>query len=106
MIEYITGILLIFTAVIVFFASVGILRFNNLYARMHVVTKVSSFGVLILLIAINIYERDLITLIKTLLLFHVLVFLSPIAAHVTAKVASWLYLDIFSTDNGREKHEP
>ncbi len=106
MIEYITGTLLICTAVIVFCASVGILRFNNLYARMHVVTKVSSFGVLLLLIAINIYEGNMVTLIKTLLIFHVLVFLSPIAAHVTAKVARWLYPDIFSTYNGSEEHEP
>lgn len=89
-IEYIVGILIIVSALVVLIASVGIVRFNNLYARMHVVTKVSSFGLLILLIALNLLWMSIRVLIESLIIFHVLIFLSPISAHVTAKVALWL----------------
>lgn len=89
-IEYIVGILIIISALVVLIASVGIVRFRNLYARMHVVTKVSSFGLLILLIALNLLSLNFRILIESLIIFHVLIFLSPISAHVTAKVALWL----------------
>jgi monovalent cation/proton antiporter MnhG/PhaG subunit len=89
-IEYTVGILIIISALVVLIASVGIVRFKNLYARMHVVTKVSSFGLLILLIALNLLSMNFRVLIESLIIFHVLIFLSPISAHVTAKVALWL----------------
>ncbi len=89
-IEYIVGTLIIISALVVLIASVGIVRFRNLYARMHVVTKVSSFGLLLLLIALNLLSMKFRILIESLIIFHVLIFLSPISAHVTAKVALWL----------------
>lgn len=54
---------------------------------MHVLTKVSSLGVLLLLIGINLYFFDWYILLKTAVIFGVLVFLSPVAAHVIARVA-------------------
>lgn len=101
MIEIITGILLLISAIVVLVASVGIVRFRDLYARMHVVTKVSSFGLLLLLIAINIYFRDLKILLESIIVFHVLIFLSPISAHVIAKITTWM-----ETDKTNPKREP
>ena len=88
--EYIVGVMIIISALVVLIASVGIVRFKNLYARMHVVTKVSSFGLLILLITLNLLSLNIRIFIESLIIFHVLIFLSPISAHVTAKVALWL----------------
>jgi multicomponent Na+:H+ antiporter subunit G len=93
MIEIFVGILVLLSATMVLIASVGIVRFKNLYARMHVVTKVSSFALLLLLIALNILSRKLSILVESLLIFHVLIFMSPISAHVIAKVALWLKTD-------------
>ncbi len=90
LIEYIVGALIIISALVVLIASVGIVRFRNLYARMHVVTKVSSFGLLLLLIALNLLSMKLSILLESLIVFHVLIFLSPISAHVTAKVSLWI----------------
>jgi monovalent cation/proton antiporter MnhG/PhaG subunit len=90
MIEIVISILILVSALIVLIASIGIVRFNNLYARMHVVTKVTSFGLLILLIAVNLLFRQLWVLIESIVIFHVLIFLSPISAHVIAKVSAWL----------------
>ncbi len=90
MIEYIVGTLIIISALIVLIASVGIVRFNDLYARMHVVTKVSSFGLFLFLIALNLLFMKIGIVIKSIIIFHVVIFLSPISAYVTAKVALWL----------------
>jgi monovalent cation/proton antiporter MnhG/PhaG subunit len=97
-IEYIVGAMIIVSALVVLIASVGIVRFKNLYARMHVVTKVSSFGLLLLLIALNLLSMKIKILIESIIIFHVLIFLSPISAHVTAKVALWLNENPSPTD--------
>lgn len=100
MIEIITGILLLVSAIIVLIASIGIVRFRDLYARMHVVTKVSSFGLLLLLIAVNLYFRDVKILVESIIIFHVLIFLSPVSAHVIAKISQWI-----DTGKTQEKSE-
>jgi multicomponent Na+:H+ antiporter subunit G len=87
MMEYIVGAILLISAIVVFIASVGIWRFRNLYARMHVVTKVSSLGLLLLLIGVNLLFLDWFVLFESAIVFGVLVFLSPVAAHVIARAA-------------------
>jgi multicomponent Na+:H+ antiporter subunit G len=87
MMEYIVGTILLISAIIVFIASVGIWRFKNLYARMHVVTKVSSLGLLLLLVGVNLLFLDWFVLFESAIVFGVLVFLSPVAAHVIARAA-------------------
>ncbi len=103
MIEIFVGILLILSAVIVLIASIGIIRFRDLYARMHVVTKVSSFGLLLLLIAVNLLYRKVNVFIESILVFHVLIFLSPVSAHVIAKITRWLNQN---SENNTETNEP
>ncbi len=85
--EYIVGAILLISAIVVLIASVGIWRFKNLYARMHVVTKVSSLGLLLLLVGVNLLFRDWFVLLESAVVFGVLVFLSPVAAHVIARAA-------------------
>jgi monovalent cation/proton antiporter MnhG/PhaG subunit len=84
--EIITGILIILGALIVLIASLGILRFKDLYSRTHVVTKVSSFAMLLFLAAVNIHFLSLKVLLVTLIVFHVVIVLAPVGAHVIAKV--------------------
>ncbi len=87
MISLIIGGLLLLSAFVVLIASIGIWRFDNLYARMHAVTKVSSLGVLLLLISVNLFFLDWQVLLKTAVIFGVLVFLSPVSTHVIAKAS-------------------
>ncbi len=88
--EIITGVLILTGAFIVLIASVGIVSFKNLYARTHVVTKVSSFAMLLFLIAANLHFMKLRVLIITLLIFHVVIVLAPLGAHVITKVSKLL----------------
>jgi multicomponent Na+:H+ antiporter subunit G len=90
MIDAIVGILAVISALMILIASVGIVRFDSLFARMHVVTKVSSFALFILLIAANLLFLNWKVALISLVIFHVLIFLSPISAHVVAKVSKIL----------------
>ncbi len=106
MIDLIIGVLLLMSALMVLIASIGMWRFQNLYARMHVVTKVSSLGILLLLIAVNLFFLDWVVFIKTAVIFGVLVFLSPVSAHVIAKVSrSQKETDDFNLSNPSNKPE-
>ncbi len=84
--EILTGILVLTGAVIVLIASLGIVRFRDLYSRTHVVTKVSSFAMLLLLIAVNLHFMSVRVLVITIIVFHVVVVLAPVGAHVISKV--------------------
>jgi multicomponent Na+:H+ antiporter subunit G len=90
MIELIVALLLLLAALTILIASFAMVRFNGLYARMHVVTKVSSFAFLLLLLAMNLYFLSWKVALVSLVIFHVLVFLSPISAHVVAKVSKMI----------------
>ncbi|HKL09464.1 MAG TPA: monovalent cation/H(+) antiporter subunit G [Bacteroidales bacterium] len=90
MIDIVVGILVLISAIIIFIASIGILRFKSLYSRMHVVTKVSSFAFVLLLIALNILFFHWKIALLTLIIFHILIFLSPISAHMIAKVSQFI----------------
>jgi len=90
MIDIIVGILVILSAIIIFIASIGIVRFKTLYTRMHVITKVSSFAFVLMLVALNILFFHWKILLITLIIFHVLIFLSPISAHMIAKVSQFI----------------
>jgi multicomponent Na+:H+ antiporter subunit G len=88
--EIITGILILSGALIVLIASAGIVRFKNLYSRTHVVTKVSSFAMLLFLVAANLHFMKVKVLLITLIIFHVVIVLAPVGAHVIAKVSRLL----------------
>ena len=90
MIDIIVGILVLISAIIILIASIGIVRFKSLYSRMHVVTKVSSFAFVLLLIALNILFFQWKIALLTLIIFHILIFLSPISAHMIAKVSQFI----------------
>ncbi len=87
MIDYIIAILILFSAGGVLLASAGMLTFNNLLARMHLVTKVTSFALMIMLIAINLAFPAWSTLIKSVIIFIMLVFLSPISSYLIAQAS-------------------
>jgi len=87
MMNLIIALLILFGALVIFIAGIGILRLPNLLSRMHAVTKVSSFGLLLLLIAINLFALDWGVFIKTIIIFFVLINLSPMASFLLAKVS-------------------
>lgn len=83
--EITSSILIILGSVFILIAALGFLRFRDIYSRIHSITKASSFGILLLLIAVSIYFYTTIVLIKAVLVTIFIFLTSPLAAHSIIK---------------------
>jgi multicomponent Na+:H+ antiporter subunit G len=68
-----------------FSAGVGVLRFDNLFARMHVVTKPQVLGLLLLLsaLALRLQDQMSVTMLVLVAVFQLMT--SPVAAHMVGR---------------------
>lgn len=78
--------ILVFTGVFfILVSAIGLLRFRDIYSRLHATTKATSFGILLLMIGVSVFFNDVIVYFKA---FFVVVFIyltAPLAAHSIAK---------------------
>lgn len=81
----ITSILILLGSIFVFIAAVGLLRFKDLYSRMHATTKATSFGILLLIVGVALFFNTSIIWIKSLLVIIFIYLTAPLAAHSIAK---------------------
>ena len=85
MIEIITCILLLIGALFILIASIGLLRFKDIYCRIHAITKASSLGIVLILIATSIYFASFWVIIKSLLIIIFIFLTNPLGAHSIIK---------------------
>lgn len=85
--EYIAGVLLIIGAFFTLVAAVGVVRFPDLYTRMHAASKTGTVGsgVMLLAIAVHSGEFDVITRALAGVVFFLLT--APLSAHLLARAA-------------------
>lgn len=72
-------------AVFILIAAIGLVRFGDLYSRMHATTKATSFGLLLLLAGVCLFFLKAIVFIKALLIILFIYLSAPLAAHSIAK---------------------
>ena len=82
---YFVSILLLLGSAFILIAAIGLVKFNNLYSRMHATTKATSFGTLLLLIAVSLFFDTPAIYIKSLLVIIFIYLTAPLAAHSIAK---------------------
>lgn len=82
---YIISILILLGSAFIFIAALGLLRFDNLYSRMHATTKATSFGILLLIIGIALFFSSGVIWIKSVLVILFIYLTAPLAAHSVAK---------------------
>lgn len=89
MIELLISLLIIVGVIFNFFGTVGLLRFPEIYSRMHAITKSSTLGVICILLGSFVYfiaEEGIVS--AKLLLGIVFLFLTaPVGAHMIARAA-------------------
>jgi multicomponent Na+:H+ antiporter subunit G len=85
--QYVAGAFLLIGAVFSLLASAGILRFPDLYTRLHAATKAGTVGAGFVLLAIAVSAFDLSVALRALAGLAFLVLTSPIAAHLLARAA-------------------
>jgi len=66
-------------------SAIGILRFKDLYGRLHATTKATSFGILLLIIGVSLFFNDITVYTKAFLIVFFLYFTAPLAAHSITK---------------------
>lgn len=81
----IIAILFFIGSVFILIAALGLVRFKDLYSRMHATTKATSFGILLLLLAVSIYFNSWNIYIKAVLVIVFIYLTAPLAAHSIAK---------------------
>ncbi len=82
---YIVSILLLLGSAFILIAAIGLIRFKDLYSRMHATTKATSFGALLLLIGVSVFFNTPGIYIKSFLIIIFIYLTAPLAAHSIAK---------------------
>ncbi len=85
MTDIIIAILLFLGAAFIFIASLGLIRFKDLYSRMHASTKATSFGILLIIIGVGLFFNTGIIWLKSFLVILFVYLTAPLAAHSIAK---------------------
>lgn len=81
------AVLLVVGAIFSLLAAIGIIRFPDLYTRMHAASKAGTIGSGLLLLAAGVHSLDPAILIRALAGFLFFVLTAPISAHLLAKAA-------------------
>ena len=85
--DLITGLMLLIGAVFVFSASIGLLRFPDVYTRMHSASKAGTVGSGVLLLALAVYSMEFSVFSRALAGIAFFLITAPISAHLIARVA-------------------
>lgn len=85
MANIIISILILFGAFFILVAAIGILRFKDLYGRLHATTKATSFGLLLLLAGVSLFFNLFPVYIKAILIIVFIYLTAPLAAHSISK---------------------
>ena len=83
--KIIISVVILLGSFFILIASIGMLRFKDLYGRLHASTKATSFGILLLLIGASLYFNDIQVYVKTLLIILFIYLTAPLAAHSISK---------------------
>jgi multicomponent Na+:H+ antiporter subunit G len=66
-------------------AAIGLLRFKDLYSRLHAGTKAPSFGIFLIVLGVSIYFNTPVVYLKGLFIILFVYLTAPLAAHAIVK---------------------
>ena len=87
MISVITGVLLITAAAVNLIAAIGILRFPDVYTRMHAASKAGTLGAGLMLVTIALHSGEIDIASRALAGATFFLLTAPISAHLLARAA-------------------
>ena len=82
-----TMVLFFLGAFFILVSAIGLLRFPDLYTRMHATTKATSFGLLLLILGTAIFFNTGMVWLKSLLVIIFIYLTAPLASHSIAQSA-------------------
>lgn len=85
--EAFAGLLLLAGSAFVLVSAIGVLRFPDVFMRMHAATKAGTLGAGLVLAGAAVVFGDLGITVRTLVVFLFLLLTAPVAAHVLGRAA-------------------
>ncbi len=85
MIDVLISVLILAGSFFILVAAIGIVRFDNLYSRLHAGTKAPSFGIFLIALGVSIFFNDPVVYIKGLFIVLFIYLTAPLAAHAIIK---------------------
>jgi multicomponent Na+:H+ antiporter subunit G len=82
-----TMVLFFLGAFFILVSAIGLLRFPDLYTRMHATTKATSFGLLLLILGTAIFFNTGMVWLKSVLVIIFIYLTAPLASHSIAQSA-------------------
>lgn len=76
-------------------AAIGVIRFPDVYTRMHAATKAPAFGILLFLTAAAFFFADFYTTAISLMIVVFIFLTAPVASHIISRVAHLLNTEIW-----------
>ncbi len=101
--KIIISVLILLGTFFILIASIGMVRFKDLYGRLHASTKATSFGILLLLVGVSLYFNEVQVYVKTLLIILFIYLTAPLAAHSISK--SYKPTEENTESDGREEEK-
>ncbi len=80
-----TMVLFFLGAFFILVSAIGLLRFPDLYTRMHATTKATSFGLLLLILGTAIFFNTGMVWLKAVLVIIFIYLTAPLASHSIAQ---------------------
>lgn len=88
--QILVSVLLISGALLFLIAAVGILRFPDLYTRMHAATKGSALAAMLMFIGVALFFVDVWVAVEALLVIVFIFLTAPVAGHMIGRAAHTL----------------
>ncbi|MCB1508809.1 MAG: monovalent cation/H(+) antiporter subunit G [Hyphomicrobiaceae bacterium] len=85
--ELIAGVLIVIGAIFSLLASLGILRFPDVYSRMHAASKAGTLGSGLMLLAIAVLAVDLAVVTRAMAGAVFFLLTAPVSSHLLARAA-------------------
>ena len=79
------SILILAGAFFILISAIGLLRFKDLYSRLHASTKAPSFGMFLIVLGVSIFFDTPIVYLKGLFIIVFIYLTAPLAAHAVVK---------------------
>lgn len=84
---YVAGTLIVIGAALCALASLGVLRFPDVYTRLHAASKAGPLGAGLILLAVALTSGDLATAVRGVLGCAFLTLTVPVSSHLLARAA-------------------
>lgn len=85
--EVVATILLLFGSILTLLAAVGLIRFHDLFTRMHAATKPATLGLLLILAGTALVMPQTNTVAKLVLVILLQFITAPVGAHLIGRAA-------------------